>query len=63
MPQNLPTREFKDLELLIDGEKMHNVLVCYFIMFNDAVMKYMSELLQERKLRSCNVLKVMDEAN
>ena len=24
MPQNLPTREFKDLELLIDGEKMHN---------------------------------------
>ncbi|KAL5165349.1 Zinc finger BED domain-containing protein RICESLEEPER 2 [Glycine soja] len=25
MPQNLPTREFKDLELLIDGEKMHNV--------------------------------------
>ncbi|KAG5094798.1 hypothetical protein JHK84_050386 [Glycine max] len=24
MPQNLPTGEFKDLELLIDGEKMHN---------------------------------------
>ncbi|KAH1254887.1 Succinate dehydrogenase subunit 7B, mitochondrial [Glycine max] len=29
----------------------------------DAVTKYMSELLQERKLRNCNVLKVLDEAN
>lgn len=35
----------------------------FFVMFQDAVMKYMSRLLREKRLANSSVLKVQNEMN
>ena len=56
MPQNLPTGEFKDLELLIDGEKMHNFTKKEVL--QNLVQNYKErEVNLERKLLKLNSLR------
>lgn len=56
MPQNLPTGEFKDLELLIDSEKMHNATKKEVL--QNLVQNYKQrEVNLERKLLKLNSLR------